>query len=150
MSAQCKRLTLESKKQDLWKVNAAEFRPKWSDATVWQFQWVVGALLFEHCCLSMFERHFKAKRRCSPQGWCDPWLNQSAEKCCKFSCRQRVGGSPLSLVRKDQQQWVATQKGHDFVSFRPIFTFKIPTSTVLGSRNRFLQSKVRSSEWFKN
>ena len=52
--------------------------------------------------------------------------------------------------RKDQQQWVATQKGHDFVSFRPIFTFKIPTSTVLGSRNRFLQSKVRSSEWFKN
>ena len=28
---------------------------------------------------------------------------------------------------------------------KPIFTFKIPTSTVLGSRNRFLQSKVRSS-----
>ena len=38
--------------------------------------------------------------------------------------KQCLSWMPLSLVRKDQQQWVATQKGHDFVSFRPIFTFQ--------------------------
>ena len=44
----------------------------------------------------------------------------------------------------------ALQYCHNFVSSRPILTFKLPNPTKLRSRNSFLVSKVRSHCWFMN